>query len=75
MKTTHPILSKPIEHVLTSEEFLEMCRLNNFRTLNEVVEYPTYELLKKPGFGKRMLKELITILEAYQLETIIKDWN
>lgn len=73
MKEEHPILHKPIETIATSDEFLEMCQINNFKTLSEIIELPVNEMLSKPGFGARMLKELYSILKSYHLEDRIKE--
>jgi DNA-directed RNA polymerase alpha subunit len=62
------ILDVPVEHIACSDEFLEMCSINEFKNLRDIIEYPAYELLKKEKFGARMLKELYTILKAYKLQ-------
>ena len=73
MKAIHPILLKPVEQFETIEEFKEMCSLNNFQTLADIVKYPVSQLLKKPGFGMRVLKDLIRILMENKLENVLKD--
>jgi DNA-directed RNA polymerase alpha subunit len=67
------LLEKPIEQFQLSIEFLEMCRINNFKKLSEILKYNVSELIDKPGFRMRMLKELIYLLEKYQLEDYLKD--
>ena len=74
MKPDHSsLLDVPVENIAASEEFLEMCKVNGFRNLNDIIEYPAYELLKKEMFGARMLKELYTILKAYNLQNKLKE--
>ena len=73
MKTIHPILLKPVEQFKTIEEFQEMCVLNNFKTLADIVKYPASELTKKPGFGMRVLKDLLRILIENNLEKVLED--
>jgi hypothetical protein len=73
MKEEHTLLHEPIELIATSDEFLEMCQLNNFKTLNEILELPVNEMLLKPKFGMRMLKELYSILKSNRLEKYLKE--
>jgi hypothetical protein len=73
MKTVKTELVQPIEHLFISEEFEKMCRLNGFESLKDIVAYPVSDLLNKPGFTMRLLKELIKILESYHLEDVLKD--
>jgi hypothetical protein len=73
MKAISPILLRPVEQFETIEEFKEMCVLNNFKTLSDIVKYPVSQLLKKPGFGMRVLKDLIRILMENKLENVLKD--
>jgi len=73
MKAIHPILLKPVEQFETIEEFKEMCTLNNFNTLSDIIKYPVSQLLKKPGFGMRVLKDLLRILMENNLENVLKD--
>ena len=71
MTGEHPILSRPIAELATSEEFLEMARKNHFNNLRDIVKLPVYELVKLPSFGYRMLNELIIILKSYELESVL----
>jgi DNA-directed RNA polymerase alpha subunit len=72
MENKH-LLEKPIEQFQTSKEFQEMCGKNMFSTLSDVVKFPVSELLGKPGFGMRILNELIIILEDNNLEEYLRD--
>lgn len=67
-ESTIVILNRPIDHFAISDEFLEMCLINRFNTLEDIIKYSAKELLQKEKFGARMLKELYTILKAYHLE-------
>ena len=73
MDAKHQILHTPIAEVATSEEFLEMCNQNDFKSLDDIIALTVNEMLAKPKFNMRMLKELYQILKGYQLEKIIKE--
>lgn len=73
METIHPILSTKIEHIATSNEFLDICKQNGFSTIGEMLGYSADELLGKPGFNMHMMMELITILKGYKLEYLLKE--
>ncbi len=47
-----------------------MMRGLEFATLRNLLQHPAHQLLKMEGFGYRMLKELITLLEKNGLT----DW-
>ena len=64
----NPILHKAITHIAMSNDFIEMCKLNGFKTLNEIIQIPVKELLTKPEFNYRMLTELYSILKNQSLE-------
>jgi len=66
------ILQKPIERVATSDEFLVMCKANDFSTLGNVIEHTASELLEKPFFNYRMLLELLELLAAFNLSKCLK---
>jgi hypothetical protein len=73
--TTHSphLLSQPAEQLPVSEEFIKMMQQLHFQTLGELVAHPVYQLLKMDGFGYRMLKELIYLLEAHGLSSHLKE--
>ena len=73
MPKEHPILTKNIELLATSDEFIEMARQNNFENLREITSFSVYELIKLPGMNYRMLAELGDILNGYNLIDIIKE--
>jgi hypothetical protein len=73
MEAKQEILQKPISEVATSDEFLAMCNRNNFASLNEILGLTVNEMLVKPKFNMRMLKELYQILKSYHLEGAIKE--
>lgn len=73
MNEEYTILSKPIKDFSFSEEFLLMCNTNGFKTLGDIVQLQVNEMLKKPEFKLRTLKELYQVLEDNQLEKYIKE--
>jgi len=73
MNETHPILQQPIESLCMSEEFIHMCYLNHFNSIGEILALQVNEMLKKPEFGMRMLKELYQLLEDNNLERSLKE--
>ena len=73
MQKQHPILDKDIELLETSNEFLSMARLNEFKNLAELAQNPVSVLMKKPGMNYRMLAELGEILKRFELMDIIDE--
>ncbi len=73
MEAIHPILTKKIEHIATSDEFLAVCKQNDFSTLREMLQHSVDELLRKPGFNMHMMMELIAILKGNKLEYLLKE--
>jgi hypothetical protein len=73
MEISHPILSRKIEQIATSNDFLIFCRQNGFSTLGVLMQHTADELLKKPGFNTHLMMELITILKGNKLEYLLKD--
>ena len=73
MTNTNPILVEPLMLLSVSTEFMEMCEANSFKTLGDILKYPSGELTKKPQFGMRMLKELIELLERYSIEDLLEE--
>ena len=73
MKQTHPILMKPISALETSIAFREMCGVNGFQNLADILGFPVHELMKKPGMTNHILIELMDILKHYQIEDMIKE--
>jgi hypothetical protein len=73
MKEISQILQKPIREFETLEEFKKMCIQNNFETLADIVKYPVTELMKKPGFGMRVFRELLRILIENKIDNVLKD--
>lgn len=69
----HPILNKDITLIPTSEEFLEMARINHFSTLNDILENKVNDLLNMPLFNYRMLSELGAILQSYGLLELLDE--
>jgi DNA-directed RNA polymerase alpha subunit len=68
------ILRGPLKDIGASQEFIEMCKKNDFIKLADILELHVNEMLKKPDFNHRMLKELYKILEknglTYQLKEL-----
>lgn len=56
-----------------------MAKANGFKTLRDILDSPLHELPFKPQSGYRMLKELLDILEASSLSTLVeeeqRDWE
>jgi hypothetical protein len=75
METTNnpSILNKPLTQLGLSAEFLEMANLNRFSTLEDILKEPADALLKRSGFGYRMLKELTGLLERDGLLHLLKE--
>jgi hypothetical protein len=73
MEAKNNVLHKPIKTFNPSPEFLEMCNKNEFKTLNEIIYFPVNELLSKPQFNHRILKELYSILKKNKLENTLKE--
>ena len=73
MNDASPILIKPLPELTFSPEFLKMAEANYFVSLNDIVKFPTYELLKKPQFGYRMLLELMSVLRENNLLGLLKE--
>lgn len=69
----HPILNKDITLIPTSEELLEMARINHFSTLNDILENKVNDLLNMPLFNYRMLSELGAILQSYGLLELLDE--
>ncbi len=57
------LLDQPVDQLPVSAEFGQMMQGLEFTTLRDLLEHPAHQLLKMKGFGYRMLKELITLLE------------
>ncbi len=64
------LLDQPVDRLPVSPEFKQMMRGLEFTTLRNLLQHPAHQLLKMEGFGYRMLKELITLLEKNGLT----DW-
>ena len=73
MENVQQILNKPIKNFTLSEEFYHMCYLNGFETLDEIIQLQVNEMLRKPEFNLRMVKELYQILENNHLEKYLKE--
>ena len=67
------ILKRPIGELEVSDDFRKMCDLNGFKTLGDIVKFRAAELTKKPGFGMRILLELIEVLRKNGLEKCLKN--
>jgi hypothetical protein len=64
----NPIFDTAITHVAISNDFIEICKLNGFKNLNDIIKIPVKELLTKPEFNYRILTELYSILKSHHLE-------
>jgi hypothetical protein len=73
METIQSILTRKIDLIATSNEFLILCKQHGFSTIEEILQHPADELLKKHSFNRHMMMELITILKGNKLEHMLKD--
>ncbi len=73
----HPVndevLDQPVAQLPVSPEFLQMMQTLHFQTLRDLLHYPAHQLLQLDGFGYRMLKELITLLEHNNLTGCLRE--
>lgn len=67
-----PVLNQPIEQLAFSEEFKIKTGQLGFNTLAELLEHHPSDLLQLPGFGYRMLTEMISYLEKRGLGKYVK---
>jgi DNA-directed RNA polymerase alpha subunit len=70
---THPILQKAIKNLDVSKEFKAMAKANGFKTLQNILDMPLHELPHKPQSGYRMLKELLDLLNEYNIPELSED--
>ncbi len=68
-----PIITREIHDFEMSAEFESMCRKNTFQTFGDILIYDTSELLRKPGFNYRMLRELYSMLKEMNKQHMLKD--
>ncbi|HEY4787275.1 MAG TPA: hypothetical protein VIH57_14550 [Bacteroidales bacterium] len=73
MELNYPVLEKTITSLEASIEFKEMCRINGFMTLSDIVELPVYMLEKKPGMNNHLLIEFFQITKKYGLEGMVRE--
>jgi hypothetical protein len=73
MSAEEPILTRSISDFQISDEFKYMCGTNSFRTMGDILQYDTSQLLTRPAFNYRMLKELYSLLKAFDKQHILRD--
>ncbi len=73
LPVSNEVLDQPVAQLPVSREFLEMMQTLHFHTLRDLLRYPAYQLLQMEGFGYRMLKELIELLERYDLTGCLQE--
>lgn len=66
-KFEEPILHQSIQTMEFSQQFKQLCAGLGVSTLAGLLQYPTHELIKMPGFDLRMLNEYIAFLEKEKL--------
>ena len=71
-KTDEPILNTPISDLNISEEFKNKAGRLGFQTLAELVKCEPDDLAKLPGFGYRMVTEMISFLEERGLGQYVR---
>ncbi len=73
MELNHPVLEKTITSLETSIEFNEMCRINGFTILSEILEFPVHELEKKASMNAHLLIEFMGIMKRFGLEELVRE--
>lgn len=68
-----PILTQPIDSFQMSVEFDKMCIENGFSTFGDILLHDTPQLLNKPGFNYRMLREFYGFLAAIDKGHLLRD--
>lgn len=63
-KFIEPVLTEPICNQKFSPEFVAVCELAGFHTLEELLCHHTCDLLRLPGFNYHLLAELVSFLET-----------
>ena len=73
----HPVndevLDQPVAQLSVSPEFLQMMQTLHFQTLRDLLQHPAHQLLQMEGFGYRMLKELIALLDRNDLTGCLRE--
>ena len=59
------LLHQPIASLPLSPEFSALMGELGIQTLEELIDRPVHEMMQLPGFGYRMLKELIGLMNAH----------
>ena len=73
MMRQEPILIREIGSFQLSTEFKKMCLENGFITFGDLLQYDTPQLLTRPGFDYRMLKEIYNFLMILEKQHLLKD--
>jgi DNA-directed RNA polymerase alpha subunit len=73
MKKQHPVISKPISELETSIAFREICGINGFTELADILRMPVHEIEKMTGINAHFLMEFMDIVKKYGVEKIIKE--
>ena len=68
-----PILTKPVSGFQMSTEFERMCLENGFITFGDILLYDTPQLLNKPGFDYRILREFYAFLSDINKNHLLRD--
>ena len=72
MTCDEPVLNQHITELEISEEFKIKAGQSGFQTLAAILKYEPADLAKLPGFGYRMVVEMITFLEGKGLGKYVK---
>ncbi len=69
----HPpeILTRPLEQLSLSSEFLAFANQNGFDCIGDLMDVPLNELESIPGFNKRMLSEYVNFLMQHRLDSTL----
>jgi DNA-directed RNA polymerase alpha subunit len=73
LPVNNEVLDQPVTQLPVSPEFLEMMQTLHFQTLRDLLQYPAHQLLQMDGFGYRMLKELIALLDSNDLTSSLRE--
>lgn len=71
MQQPPEILTKPLEQLSLSTEFLAFANQNGFDCIGDLMDIPLNELEEIPGFNKRILSEYINVLMQHGLDSTL----
>ena len=66
------LIEKPVQEFNLSESFKDMCHRHDFRTLNDILNWPVNVLLLHEGFTYHHYQELRELLQQNELLNKLK---